>query len=98
MNADEREFIIRHDQLETLAEMIAARINSAQIKIEDKWIGLDEVMRMTGIRSRSTIQDMRNRGEIRFSKLNSKNIIYDRASVNEFIDKHIKEQFRHGKR
>lgn len=91
---EQRQIIFIDDsQLELLAEMIVARIGKHGNLQPDKWMDIEDVMMTLRIKSRSTIQDLRNRGELRFCKINSKTILYDRSSVNEYIQKHIKEKF-----
>jgi hypothetical protein len=54
---------------------------------------IEEVMKVLNIHSRSTIQDIRNRSEITFFKLNNKNILYDRESVEAYIQRHAIKKF-----
>jgi hypothetical protein len=55
---------------------------------EDKWITGEEVMRLLNFSSPTTLQNLRNRGDVRFSQMSKKQILYDRASVDEYLEKH----------
>lgn len=60
---------------------------------QDEWIDLEEVMRMLKIRSKTTIQKLRDTGKIRYSKLGPKQILYHRPSILAFIENNAKETF-----
>lgn len=53
----------------------------------DKWITGDEVMRLLNISSPTTLQKIRDSGELRISMISKKLILYDRDSVNEYLEK-----------
>ncbi len=59
----------------------------------DKWIDGDEAMRILNITSRTTLQKLRNTGAIRFSQPEKKIILYDRDSINQYLEKHSKDTF-----
>ena len=61
-----------------------------------KWINQDEAMRLLNIKSPTTLQEYRNNGEIRFTQPRKRVILYDRDSINEFLDKHAKDTFWYG--
>jgi len=64
-----------------------------QVKAEDDWIDLEETMRLLKIRSKTTLQKLRDSGDIRFSKLGTKHILYYRPSILEYIESNAKERF-----
>jgi hypothetical protein len=57
----------------------------------DKWISGDEVMRLLNISSPTTLQKLRDTGALRISQLSKKIILYDRDSVEEYIEKHSRK-------
>ncbi len=59
----------------------------------DKWIDGEEAMRELRIKSTTTLQKLRDEGKIRFSQPQKKIILYDRESIAEYIEKHIRETF-----
>ncbi len=76
-----------------LVEEVVARVSKQQVGQEDKWIRDEEVMRMLGISSKSTLQKLRDEGKIRYSQPSRKLILYDRESVLEYIEAHAKNTF-----
>lgn len=59
----------------------------------DKWIGKKEAMQLLRIKSPTTLQKLRDEGKIRFSQPEKKHIVYDRDSINEYLEAHAKEPF-----
>jgi hypothetical protein len=60
---------------------------------EDKWISDEEAMHLLRIKSKSTLQDYRNQGKIRFSQPQKKIILYDRDSIMEFLELNARNTF-----
>ncbi|MEQ8924332.1 MAG: helix-turn-helix domain-containing protein, partial [Fulvivirga sp.] len=60
---------------------------------EDKWIPTEDAMRLLGIKSKTTLQKLRDEGKIRFAQPQKRIILYDRESINEYLEKHAKETF-----
>ena len=76
-----------------LIEQVVQRI---KVKIgikEDKWISPEEAMQKLRITSKTTLQKLRDTGAIRFSQPEKKIILYDLASIYEYLEKHTKETF-----
>lgn len=65
----------------------------AQYGSRDKWISGDEAMQMLRISSRTTLQKMRDNGDIRFTQPERKIILYDSDSILEYLEKHAKDTF-----
>ncbi len=59
----------------------------------DKWIDKKEAKRLLRIKSDTTLQKMRDEGQIRYSQPQRKHILYDRDSINEYLEAHAKEPF-----
>lgn len=60
---------------------------------EDKWVSGPEAMKKLRIKSKATLQKMRDEGVIRFSQPEKKIILYDTDSINEYLAKHAKATF-----
>jgi hypothetical protein len=58
----------------------------------DDWISGEEAMRLLGI-GKTTLQELRNQGRIRFSQPSKRIILYDRLSITQYIIKHARETF-----
>ena len=63
------------------------------VKRRDKWIGGDEAMEMLRIKSRTTLQKLRDQGKIRYSQPMPKLILYDSASIDAYLEKYAKDSF-----
>ena len=59
----------------------------------DKWISDSEAMQMLRITSKTTLAVLRDSGAIRFSQPRKKIILYDRESINQYLEKHAKDTF-----
>lgn len=77
----------------SLIERVLERIKPNNTALPDKWISGDEAMQMLRISSKTTLQKLRDEGKIRFSHPEKKHIVYDRESINEYLEKHAKETF-----
>ena len=77
----------------TLIETVVKRLKEAKGIKEDKWISPEEAMAKLRIKSKTTIQKLRDEGKIRFSQPEKKIILYDSDSINEYLEKHSKETF-----
>lgn len=76
-----------------LVEQVVARIKEKQGVKEDKWISPEEAMKKLRISSKTTLQELRDNGEIRFSHPRKKVILYDIDSINEYLELHAKNTF-----
>jgi hypothetical protein len=76
-----------------LVEQVVLRIKEKQSITEDKWISAEEAMQKLRISSKTTLQKLRDEGKIRFSQPERKHILYDVASIYEYLEKHAKDTF-----
>jgi hypothetical protein len=76
-----------------LFEMIATRIKEKEGKKEDTWISTEDAMSKLHIKSKTTLQKLRDEGRIRFSQPDKRIILYDTKSINEYLEKHSKNIF-----
>ena len=58
-----------------------------------KWINGDEAMRLLNITSKTTLQKLRNEGKIRFSQPQKRVIVYDRDSINDYLEQYARDTF-----
>lgn len=75
-----------------LIEIVVKRLEEKRIQ-DDLWISGEEVMKLLHIKSRSTLQKLRDTGEIRYSQYGRKVILYEKASALEFLEKYACETF-----
>lgn len=62
------------------------------------WINSEEAMKMLNISSKTTFQKFRDEERIRYSKLEGTIILYDRNSIEEYIELNAKGPLPNGKR
>lgn len=60
---------------------------------KERWVDDKEAMRLLNIKSRTTLQHLRDEGKIRFSQPQKRVILYDRLSIAEYLEKHAKDTF-----
>jgi hypothetical protein len=60
---------------------------------QDKWVSGEEAMNLLRIKSKTTLQKLRDEGSIGFSQPEKKIILYDVDSINDYIPKHVKNTF-----
>src|ERR1700748_2274280 len=76
-----------------LLENVLLRIKPAEDKIRDKWISGTEAMRMLRIKSKTTLQKLRDEGKIRFSQPEKKIVLYDTDSIRDYLEDFVYEPF-----
>ncbi len=64
-----------------------------EINAVDKWIDKKEAKRLLRIKSDTTLQKLRDEGHIRYSQPERKHILYDRDSINDYLEAHAMEPF-----
>lgn len=84
---------LEDEALYMLIEQCVARLREQFSVEKGQWIDGTEVMRMLSIKSTTTLQRLRDEGEIRFSQPRKKIIVYDRESVEAYLEKHARETF-----
>ncbi|WP_422004065.1 helix-turn-helix domain-containing protein [Roseivirga pacifica] len=75
-----------------LVERVLERLN-VNNQEPQKWVDQTEAMKLLNIKSQTTLQEYRNNGEIRYTQPRKRVILYDRDSINEFLEKHSKNTF-----
>tara|TARA_Y100001949_G_C15811064_1_gene253509 strand:- start:3 stop:272 length:270 start_codon:yes stop_codon:yes gene_type:complete len=85
--------MLEEEAFYALIEEVVKRLRGDTEGPEDKWIPTEEAMRLLGIKSKTTLQKLRDEGKIRFAQPQKRIILYDRESINEYLEKHAKETF-----
>ena len=57
------------------------------------WLNTDEAMELLNIKSKTTLQKLRDTGKIRFSQPNKKIIVYERTSIESYLEEHAQNTF-----
>lgn len=76
-----------------LIDEVISRIKQTEKEKDDKWISPEEAMAKLRIKSKTTLQKMRDEGMIRYTQPDRKYILYDSDSINEYLEKHARDAF-----
>jgi hypothetical protein len=76
-----------------LVEQVVERLREKHNEPNAKWVHEVDAMKLLNVRAKSTMQKLRDEGRIRFSQPQKKIILYDRDSINAYLEKHAKATF-----
>lgn len=84
---------LEEDAFYKLVEQVVARLKDANGEEKEKWLSDEQAMQLLNIKSKTTLQKLRDEGKIRFSQPQKKIILYDRNSILSYLDKNAKNTF-----
>lgn len=84
---------LEEDAFYSLVEQVVARLKKDYSKEKVKWISDGEAMHLLNIKSKTTLQKLRDEGKIRFSQPQKKVIVYDTDSINQYLERNARETF-----
>ena len=88
------EVICLHDvAFYALIDKVLERVLERHSVTEDKWVSGKEAMKKLRITSRTTLQKLRDEGNIRYSQPEKRIILYDTDSINEYLNRNSRETF-----
>jgi hypothetical protein len=76
-----------------LLEQVLKHFKAKDASQADKWISGPEAMKMLRIKSKATLQKMRDEGHIRYSQPEKRIILYDVDSINAYLEDFVYEVF-----
>lgn len=76
-----------------LIEQVVARLKEKHGEEKEKWISDEEAMKLLNIKSKTTLQKLRDEGKIRFSQPQKKIILYDRDSIDAYLEQNARDTF-----
>ena len=76
-----------------LIEEVVQRLKDKKAIKEDRWISGPEAMQKLRIKSKTTLQRLRDEGKIRFSQPDRKVILYDVNSIYAYLETFAKNTF-----
>ena len=76
-----------------LIDEVVNRIKAKEKITGDVWISGEEAMQKLRITSKTTLQNLRDEGMIRFSQPKKKLILYDTDSINDYLNKNARKTF-----
>ena len=75
-----------------LVDQVISYIKTKHDVKKDKWISGEEAMKLLHI-GKPTLQTYRNEGRLRYFQADRKIILYDRDSINNYLERNTKEPF-----
>ncbi|GAB3732250.1 helix-turn-helix domain-containing protein [Spirosoma lituiforme] len=76
-----------------LIEEVVERLKEKHGQELDKWVSGEQAMQLLNVKSKTTLQTLRDEGKIRFSQPQKKIILYDRDSINAYLEKNARKTF-----
>jgi hypothetical protein len=76
-----------------LVEQVVSRLRETTGTKQDKWLSDEQAMKLLNIKSKTTLQKLRDEGKIRFSQPQKKIILYDRESIETYLNKNARNTF-----
>ena len=75
-----------------LIEKVVDRLKEKH-STQEKWIAEEQTMQLLNIKSKTTLQKLRDEGKIRFTQPQKKIILYDRDSILDYLDNYARDTF-----
>lgn len=76
-----------------LVDQVVQKLKEKHNIKKDKWVSDEEAMQLLKIKSKTTLQKLRDEGKIRFSHPQPRIILYDTESINQYLEKNARETF-----
>lgn len=76
-----------------LVEKVVTRLKDKNGNSYDKWVSDEDAMRLLNVKSKTTLQKLRDEGKIRFTQPQKKIILYDRDSINLYLEQYVRETY-----
>ena len=84
---------LEEDAFYALVEMVVARLKEKQGIEKEVWVSDEDAMQLLNVKSKTTLQKLRDEGKIRFSQPQKKIILYDRDSINAYLERNARNTF-----
>ena len=76
-----------------LIEEVIHRMKEQFGQSKDAWVSDEEAMRLLNVKSKTTMQKLRDEGKVRFSQPQKKIILYDRQSLEHYLEQNARNTF-----
>lgn len=76
-----------------IIEQVYEKLKSSMNSTAPKWISGIDAMQLLGIKSKTSLQALRDNGKIRYTQPAKKVILYDRDSIEEYLNAHAQNTF-----
>ncbi len=77
----------------SLVEQVVARLKETHNDTKQKWVSDEQAMELLNIKSKTTLQKLRDEGKVRFSQPQKKIILYDRYSIEDYLEQNARDVF-----
>lgn len=84
---------LEEDAFYALVEQVVSRLKKEQGKEKAKWVDDEQAMQLLNIKSKTTLQKLRDEGKIRFSQPQPRVILYDTDSINHYLERNARQTF-----
>ena len=84
---------LQEEAFYALIEQVVARLKEKDGGEKDKWISDEDAMQLLKIKSKTTLQKLRDEGRIRYSQPQKKIILYDRDSITNYLEQNARNTF-----
>lgn len=85
--------IMESDAFYALIQEVVRKLKDDRPDQLDKWLDQQQAMQLLRIKSKTTLQKLRDEGSIRFTQPKKKLILYDSDSILEYLDQNARETF-----
>lgn len=76
-----------------LIEEVVDRLKEKENVTQDKWVSPERAMELLNIKSKTTLQKLRDEGIITFTQPQKKIILYDYDSIMKYLNTYTKKSF-----
>lgn len=76
-----------------LFERVLSHLKEKDSGQKEKWVADEEAMQLLNIKSKTTLQKLRDEGRIRFSQPQKRVILYDRDSISDYLERNARNTF-----
>ena len=77
----------------SLVEQVYERLKEKNNIQKEKWISSEDAMTLLNIKSKTTLQSLRDTGKITFTQPRQRIILYDRESILKYLEVNTVNQF-----
>lgn len=84
---------LQEEAFYALVEEVVARLKEKHGHQQDKWLSDEQAMQLLNIKSKTTLQKLRDEGKIRYSQPQKKIILYDRESIETYLERNVRKPF-----
>jgi len=84
---------LEEDAFYNLVDEVVERLKEKHQIQNDKWMSTERAMALLNIKSKTTLQNLRDTGAITYTQPQKKIILYDYDSIMSYLEEHKKEKF-----